>query len=92
MNRARTNINQLLHPAKTPSTAAEIKAALGISVAIAEAVREAGEIPSGTLYAIVMGKLSLASYEAVLRTLAGAGLIKVENHLVRWTGPELAVR
>ena len=57
-------------------------------VAVSETVREAGQVPSGVLYAGLVGVVDLPTYEWVLGKLIGAGLIKVEsNHLIRWVGP-----
>jgi hypothetical protein len=70
----------------TPTTAAQAKAAIGILTAVADTIRELKEVPSGHLYARVMGHLSLAQYEQVIGVLKGAGLIRVENHLISWVG------
>lgn len=68
----------------------EARVALDAIFAIAEAIRGLGEVPSGHLYAAVCGKLELAQYEAILRTLKGAGLIEETAYLLRWIGPQLA--
>ena len=64
----------------------EVKAALGILIAVADAIRELGEVPSGHLYAHLMSKLSLEQYEQVIATLKQAGLITESNHLLSWVG------
>ena len=65
----------------------EVKAALGIIQAVAEAIRELGEVPSGHLYANLMGQLSLEQYEHILGILKGAGLVRQSNaHLLTWVG------
>lgn len=64
--------------------------AIKVLVAVSEAVRGAGQVPSGVLYAALVGVVDLPTYEWVLGKLIGAGLIKVEaNHLIRWVGPVL---
>ena len=63
---------------------AEVKAAVGILTAVADAIRELGEVPSGHLYAHLMSKLSLEQYEQVIATLKQAGLITESNHLLSW--------
>ena len=68
------------------TSAAEVKAALGILTAVADAIRELGEVPSGHLYAHLMTKLSLDPYEQVIATLKQAGLITESNHLLSWVG------
>lgn len=55
--------------------------------ALAEAIRTAGEIPSGHLYAQVMGVMSLGTYGACLQTLKGAKLVEERGNLLRWVGP-----
>lgn len=59
-------------------------AALRAIMAVAEAIRSLGSVPSGHLYAQVMQYMSLQSYERIIETLVGAGVIKVQNHLITW--------
>lgn len=67
---------------------AENKAVLDIVLAVCEAIRELGEVPSGHLYARLMGMLSLEQYTRILDVLKNAGLVKEENsHLLKWIGP-----
>jgi hypothetical protein len=69
------------------ATHKEVKAALGIIQAVAEAIRELGEVPSGHLYARLMDQFSLAQFEQVLDALKGAGLVRESNaHLLTWVG------
>lgn len=57
---------------------------------LSEAIRKAGEIPSGQLYAVVMGSLSLEQYERAIKVLKGAGLVvETSSHLLRWVGPKI---
>lgn len=72
----------------TPSAQshADGKAALLAAIAIAEAIREAERIPSGTLYAMLVGKIDLEGYGRIIRSLQNAGLIKVTAHELIWTG------
>jgi len=68
----------------------QIQNAIEICKALAEAIYHAKEIPAGTLYAAVMGHMSLETFNACLSTLEKTGLIKKEaSHLVRWTGGEI---
>jgi hypothetical protein len=70
-------------------TPTEVNAALGALKAVADAIRELGEVPSGHLYANLMSKLSLAQFEQVLGVLKGAGLVRESNaHLLTRIGPE----
>ena len=69
-------------------TPAQINAALQTLAAVAQAIRLLGEVPSGQLYAQLVGQLSLSDYDAIIRTLKGASLIEeTPAHLIRWTGP-----
>ncbi len=57
---------------------------------VAECAREAREIASGTLYAVLCDRVALADYQTVLGVLSRAGLIEVtRSHMIRWIGPEI---
>lgn len=58
--------------------------------AISETLREMGEVPSGLLYSLLMGRMSLTQYEETIGTLKRAGLVAESNHVLRWVGPEVA--
>lgn len=60
-----------------------------IIAAISEAIRGLKSVPSGHLYAQVMGHMTLDTYNGILGILTRAGLIEVKNHLITWTGPTL---
>lgn len=67
----------------------KITSALMVVKAIAEAISEAKQIPSGHLYAMVMDKMSLNDYQTIISVLKNAGLITVESsHLIKWNGPQ----
>jgi hypothetical protein len=59
-----------------------------IAGAVAEAIKELGQVPSGHLYAALMGQMSLDDYNAVLSMLRRQKLVRVNNHLVTWIGGE----
>ena len=68
-------------------TSAQIKAGQAMVMVVAETVRECRECPSGTIYAGLMGRVSLAGYEKILTILKNAGLIEVGPcHLIKWIG------
>jgi hypothetical protein len=70
------------------TTNTNVKAALGILTAVADAIRELGEVPSGHLYAKLMSKLTLEQYEQIVGVLKGTGLIAESSaHLLTWVGP-----
>lgn len=60
--------------------------------ALTSVLAKVGEVPSGTVYSALIGKVTLADYEAVIERMKRLGLIKVENHLIRWVGPQLEAR
>lgn len=72
----------------TPNTA-QINAALAVTMAVAETIREAGSTPAGPLYAALMGRVSLAGFESMIRNLKNAGLVREQNHMLTWTGPKV---
>ena len=79
-----------MNTSEKPSRA-EIGAAIDVIRVLAEAVRAAGPrgVPSGHLYAHVMGVLSLGQYESALGVLKRAVLIAEDARLLTWTGPAL---
>lgn len=68
------------------SMTAQEKAALGIVLAIGETIKELGSVPNGHLYAQLMGKMSLDTYNKVIALLVKTGAVKNENHLLTWVG------
>lgn len=63
------------------------KVLLQIVSAIADTIRELGEVPSGVLYAHLMGKLSLDNYQYIIDILKQSGKVKESNsHLLSWQG------
>lgn len=67
----------------------QLNAALNVVQAIAETIRELGEVPSGELYARLVGKLDLPDYEEVIRILKETGLVtETPGHLLRWNEPQ----
>jgi len=73
-------------------TPAERKAALGILLAVAECVRELGEVPSGHLFAHLcsmppLEQMTADQYQQMIECLKGAGLVAERAHLLTWIGP-----
>jgi hypothetical protein len=68
----------------------QVKAYIAILAAVAETIRERGTVPSGTLYALLMGRMSFEAYSRMIQQLKNAGLIEEKAHLLRWTGPEVS--
>lgn len=60
-------------------------AAFGIVLAVGDAIKSLGEVPSGHLYAQVMNHLSLEEYTRVIDILKGAKLVEeTPAHLLKW--------
>ena len=71
-------------------TREQVGPALDAVLAVGEAVREAGEVPAGTLYAALCGRMDLGSFEGLVKVLQGARLVeRTPGHLLRWVGPEM---
>jgi hypothetical protein len=65
----------------------DIALAIGITKTVGEAIRDAGEIPSGHLYAALCGYLDLRTYERIVETLKRSGLIRETGmHMLVWEG------
>jgi len=67
-------------------TKGELTAAVQTVHAIAEAIRELGTCSDGTLYAALMGRLSLGQYQAIIAILVKGGLVSNNGHELRWIG------
>lgn len=70
-------------------TKEQVKSAFTALAAVAEAIREAKRIPSGTLYAMLIGKVDMPSYERMISMLKNAKLIEERFHELIWVGPEV---
>jgi hypothetical protein len=71
-------------------TSQQVKAAFNTVLAVTEAIREAKEIPAGTVYAALVGRVDLQGFQKILSIIKGAGLIEERTHLLRWIGPQIA--
>ena len=65
-----------------------VQAYLNACRAIADAIKELGSVPSGHLYARVMGYMSLDVYDSVINRLIGAGLVRRSNFELFWVEPD----
>lgn len=70
-----------------PVTDEQLMAGFNLVMLVADTIRQAGEIPSGHLYATVMGTLPLEAYNTVIEKLKKTGLVTEKNHLLKWVGP-----
>lgn len=75
-----------MSPTKMPKMTS-LKAQLSAAIAIAEAIRELKEVPSGHLYARVNQHMTLDAYNRIILALKTAGLVKEQNFLLTWIGP-----
>ena len=66
---------------------AQLQARVLMARAVADAIRELGSVPSGHLYARLMGVLSLDAYEQIIGALISAGVVRRDgSHLLTWIG------
>jgi len=72
------------------TTKEQLAAALDTLRALADTVKELGEVPSGHLYQVVMGRMSLQAYEKAIGLLIGAGLIRKCGNVLVWNAIETA--
>lgn len=68
-------------------TAEQVTAAISVAATVGELIRERGSIPNGELYALLMGKMDLSTYNSLIGILKETGLVKEENHLLIWDMP-----
>ena len=64
----------------------QLKALKELTIALAQAIHDLGSVPSGHLYARVMGSISLPTYQMMIAQLEKTKLVKNENHLLTWIG------
>lgn len=69
-------------------TKEQIASHLKVIQTFTEAIREAGSIPSGYLYAMVMDKTDLNNYNRIIDMLKRTGLVSESNHVLKWEGPK----
>jgi hypothetical protein len=67
-------------------TAEQVTAGIRMAAAVGEAIRDLGSVPSGHLYARLMGHMSPETYNKVISLLVKVGAVKEENHLLTWVG------
>lgn len=66
----------------SPNSAVVICAAMG------KVIRDLSPVPSGVLYAQVMGYMKLEQYQQVITLLKRAELVAESNHVLTWIGPK----
>lgn len=69
------------------TTKDQINAAFQVSTAIGQAIRELGSVPSGKLYAVLMGRMSLEEFEGAINLLERLAIVeRTQNNFLRWIG------
>ena len=68
-------------------TKERVTAAFQATVAVAEALRELKQVPSGILYGQLMSVMELETFNALIQTLKNTGLVIEENYMLVWKGP-----
>lgn len=64
----------------------QIQAAITAVSEIGRVIREVKRIPSGHLYAQLMGVMSLEKYEMVINLLKKTGLVTEQSNELIWVG------
>lgn len=69
----------------------DVQQAFGMVVAVSEAIREMGEVPSGHLFAILNARgVGIENYNRIINILITTGLVKrLPSHLLMWVGPAI---
>ena len=73
-------------PAEQEKLKCDIGAGIGIICALADAVKELGQVPNGVLYVNFMLFLSLHEYSEIIEVLKQTGLVEEINNLLCWKG------
>ena len=69
------------------TTDSELKEAFRkMATTVAQAIKEAGSIPSGHLYAACMPHMSLNAYQLIIDLLKRSKAVTESNHLLTWVG------
>jgi len=70
------------------TTRDQVRAAIEVTRAVADCIRELGTVPSGHLYARLMTHVGIDQYQSIVRTLIDAGVVQEHpSHLLEWIGP-----
>lgn len=68
-------------------TREQVVAALEMVVIIGQLIQEKKSIPDGELYAQLMDKFNLQTYNSIIDKLITAKCVKRSNNLLTWVGP-----
>jgi hypothetical protein len=68
-------------------TKTRIEARLNATMAVAEAIKSLGQVPSGHLYTRVMEHMSLGVYQSIIELLKKVGMVTEDrSHMLTWKG------
>lgn len=70
----------------TAMTTQQINALANMTLAVGAAIKELGRVPSGHLYARLMGTVSLDVYQIMIDSLKRAGMVREVAHELIWIG------
>lgn len=68
----------------------QIQAAFNAMREVAETIREMKRVPSGILWAQLMGKMDFTAYEKMIGMLKRAELVRESGHVLEWIGPNIS--
>ena len=68
----------------------QVAAGMQAVLAVGQAIRAAKRVPSGHLYARLMGVLSLDQYQRIIAILKKSGCVREEYHELIWVEPATA--
>ena len=54
----------------------ELASGLQVLIAVADAIKESGQIPAGHLYAAIMSKVDFQGFTSIVNTLCNSGVIR----------------
>lgn len=54
--------------------------------ALRDAIQDLGEVRAATLYAIVMGHMTLETFEGIIRSLERSGQVRQRGYTLFWIG------
>ena len=66
------------------STAEQVKQFVEIVRTVGEIIQAHGSVPSGELFARLMGHMSLAQYLQIIEILKAAGRVVQKNNVLTW--------
>lgn len=63
-----------------------LRAALRMTIAAADAIKTAGQISEGMLYAAFMSKMDMAAFNGMIGILVNTGCVEKNGVMLRWNG------